>query len=483
MRYSKTTGLVLALIVGTVAANGCGSDGPEGTGGSGNAPSASGTGAEGGNGSGGSPSSGGTGGGTGGSADECNVDADCEAELGDVQPPGCAEARCVPATKTCAFDAVDADGDGYKTPTCTADGATIVVGDDCDDSDANRYPGAWDGPEDAGRAKPDSCNEVDNDCDGTADDDNAGGKSCLCDPLVDIDVSCFEQEDGTPILFPGGQPQGSCAAGTKTCNAGVWTACVGAVGPLDLDSCEAGNDGNCNGQANDANPDCDCIEGQTTTCAAKFGAVGVCGVATITCNAQGDWPAQCPVAPATEACGNAQDEDCDGAVNESPCECMGNESANCGQCNLGTKTCQSGYWGACAGSNNGYATYHPDADGDGYCNTGSSTQSCSQPGGYLPQGCSSDCKDNNPWAKTQCSMSFNKSSEPWGKVWSAGGCENHTWSVCAQGFHASSCVSNKISGGGSHSVWSFGGTTCTLRVCDAGFESATVYPSGNCVAD
>lgn len=484
MRYVKATGLMVALLVGAAAANGCGSDTPEGSGGSGNGPAASGTGAEGGSGSGAAPSTGGSGGGTGGSGDECAVDTDCEEKLSNVQPPGCAEARCVLATKTCAFDAIDGDGDGYKTPSCSADGANIVVGDDCDDGDPTRYPGAWDGPEDEAVGKADSCNDVDNDCDGTPDDDNNNGASCLCDPLVDVDVPCNELEDGTPILFPGGQPQGSCAAGKKSCNAGIWTACVGAILPAAADTCIPGNDDNCDGALNN-NPGCDCLEGDQTSCGLEYGSLGICGTATVTCDATGHFPGQCPAVPGTETCdGNGLDENCNGAVNENPpCSCTNGATQSCGACGQGSQTCNGGAWGACNGQNNGLQTWHRDQDGDGYCNKNNSTQACSQPAGYLPTSCPTDCKDTNSFATSSCSTSYNKWSEAWGKVWSAGGCENHTWSVCPAGFHVSTCVSNKVNGGGSHSVWDFFGTTCTLRVCDAGFESATVYPSGNCVAD
>lgn len=108
---------------------------------------------------------------------------------------------------------------------------------------------------------------------------------------------------------------------------------------------------------------------------------------------------------------------------------------------------------------------------------------CSQPAGYLVASCSADCKDNNPHAGATCDYAFFKSSEPWSKVWSFGTCESHTWPVCDTGFHVTSCFAQKVSGGGVASLVGFSGTSCTLQVCDLGFESATVYPSGNCAAD
>ncbi len=58
----------------------------------------------------------------------------------------------------------DADGDGHGDPgdevrACTVPAGYVAFGDDCDDADPDRYPG-----------RPESCNGVDDDCDGTVDD-------------------------------------------------------------------------------------------------------------------------------------------------------------------------------------------------------------------------------------------------------------------------------------------------------------------------
>lgn len=541
MKYGKA-GFVFALLA--VCASACGSDGGSSSGLGGGGKDAGGAGGTG-TGGGGTDAASGSGGSDAG-GEACTTNDDCAALLTNIEPAGCVVPRCVLATKTCAFDAVDADGDGYKTNTCTADGGTVALGDDCDDALASRYPGAWDGPEDTGAGNADSCNDVDNDCDGTADDDKAGEASCLCDPLTDIDVPCFEMPDGTPISFPSGQPQGSCEAGTKTCNEGVWTDCVGAIAPKAEDSCSAGNDDNCNGTVNDS-ATCACIEGETATCAVVFGSQGVCGTGMVTCDATGNWPTACPKLPTAEICAadlkdedcdgsvnetascnctngaittcgaeqgskgecaakartcingawtgscaassaelcntDGKDEDCDGSVNENPpCVCVNGQTGSCGTCNQGSRTCSGGAWGTCNNPNTGVSAYYRDQDGDNYCNKNVSTTACSQPPGYLPASCSSDCKDTNGYATTQCSNGFNMSGNPWPKQW-GGGCDTNTWNVCGAGFHVSSCTSNKVSGGGSHGVNGFSGTQCTLWVCDAGFESATVFPSGNCLAD
>ncbi len=95
----------------------------------------------------------------------------------------CTIDRCSHATNSCQFTAPDEDGDGHADATCIgADGETL--GDDCDDDDANRYPGNSEicSAEDPGH---------DEDCDpksfGQRDEDLDGETSSEC---------CNEDGDG-----------------------------------------------------------------------------------------------------------------------------------------------------------------------------------------------------------------------------------------------------------------------------------------------
>lgn len=172
---------------------------------------------------------------------ECTVDADCAPKLPQTTPAGCAEAKCDSLQRKCHFKAKDVDGDGHLAKNCSAATITIEAGDDCDDADPNTYPGAWDGPAtdvDSGAgAKPDRCEEKDNDCNGTPDDGklqvDGGVKTCACNP--DAPPPCYEYPNGVPIspstLDQNNKPRGTCKKGAIACVNGVRGACNGAVGP------------------------------------------------------------------------------------------------------------------------------------------------------------------------------------------------------------------------------------------------------------
>ena len=216
---------------GAAGSPGAGTGGKGGTGGTGT--------------SGGSGASG-TSGGSAGAPGGCTIDADCGVPI--TNPAGCAHGKCDPAAHTCTFIANDGDGDTFPTNKCkSSEGKTIVLGTDCDDSDKNTFPGAWDGP--MGDGHPDRCDAVDQDCDGTADDSTTkNGTTCTCMPNDVRD--CSTDSSGKPIDWPTGKPAGACKYGSQTCSAqGMWGPCTGAIAPTQ-EACNKIDD-DCNGMVDD----------------------------------------------------------------------------------------------------------------------------------------------------------------------------------------------------------------------------------------
>lgn len=347
----------------------------------------------------------------GGPVAACERDTQCDAKLGNVTPVGCAVARCVDSE--CVFTTIDADGDGHGAKSCRSDSYDIAPGDDCDDGDAMRFPTAWDGPEVAGKHS-DGCDGRDNDCDDDVDEAREEGRSCTCDPATDVAVDCSLDGEQNPIEWPGGSPLGNCQYGKRTCTDGVWGKCTGAIKPKGADTCQPDDDANCDGQRNEdcfcvngeeracgsdvgscqagtqtcsnaqwsdsclgaigpqgqdtcdpgndndcdnvPNEGCICVNGSTSTCAKAIGAKGVCGARMVTCTA-GQWQTASCAATAVEVCLNDRaDEDCDGQVNEPPeCDCTTGVTTPCGRvqpqllgaCADGSMTCVAGRWGAC----------------------------------------------------------------------------------------------------------------------------------------
>jgi hypothetical protein len=433
----------------------------------------------------------------------CSAPAECEAALGDTSPPGCATAKCVAGE--CQFDVLDADGDGHALMGCTSSKLALDAGDDCNDDDATVHPGAWDGPESGSNA--DSCDRVDNDCNLTPDDGSAAGKTCTCDPAVDIQADCALLPDGTPITFPGGTPQGSCSLGKRDCTAaGAWGPCVGAVAPAPSDTCAAENDDDCDGTANNGplpNSVCQCAAGTTATCASALGALGACGQGSVTCQAAGTW-GTCSVAPQGEVCnGDGVDEDCDGPVNEGctctngqtstcgavngsvgacasktatcsggqwntsncsgtsevcdcgnvddncngtaneGCSCCNGQTQACGTCNLNSQTCSNGSWGSCSG--NTVPQWCQDSDGDNYC--GPCTSSCNFPGsGWKAAPCTNECNDGNPYT-TACANTGQQDvhAGTFAKPWGTPCTNKYFAANCPAGKKLVDCTAKKIS--------------------------------------
>lgn len=152
--------------------------------------------------------------------------------------------------------------------------------------------------------------------------------------------------DDTRSCLEGGLG-GACAEGTQTCAAdGIWGEC--SIQPAAEDSCEPGNDDNCNGAVNDG---CACAEGATRPCAGALGNCSA-GIETCDAEGTwGDCSIQAAAADTCEPgddanCNDTPNEDCPCVDGETqPC---GPQTV--GICRSGTSTCAGGVWGDCAGA-------------------------------------------------------------------------------------------------------------------------------------
>lgn len=141
----------------------------------------------------------------------------------------------------------------------------------------------------AGEVLPgvESCNGIDDDCDGTVDA-----------PLADTGADCAT-----------GMP-GVCGSGTTSCVSGQ-SVCE-PVTAASAEQCD-GLDNDCNGQADDGNP------GGGGAC--NTGLSGICGAGTNTCTGGAIACQQNQQAAGSETCNDGLDNNCNGQVDENCSSC------------------------------------------------------------------------------------------------------------------------------------------------------------------
>jgi hypothetical protein len=146
-----------------------------------------------------------------------------------------------------------------------------------------------------------ACNGGDDDCDGTTDESMGGAA------LVE---GCYDGPEGTA-------GQGICRGGQRICQAGAFGPCDGQILP-GIEICDL-SDNDCNGGVDDRPGGCECIPGEVQGCysgPAGTAGVGVCVEGRQICNDNGNFgPCEGEVVPQVEICDGA-DNDCDGDLDD-----------------------------------------------------------------------------------------------------------------------------------------------------------------------
>lgn len=170
-----------------------------------------------------------------------------------------------------------------------------------------------------------------------------------------------------------GSDLGSCQFGDRACTNGAWGACAGGTTPKAKDTCVAGNDDTCDGTENEG---CKCIDGNKEPCGTDLGS---CVAGEKTC-VNGDWGScEGEVTPETsDTCTPGNDDNCNGAPNEG-CGCVNGATQDCGvdkgSCSFGQQTCAGGTWGACVGGIQPKSSDTCDLGNDDNCN-GTANDGC-----------------------------------------------------------------------------------------------------------
>ncbi len=226
-------------------------------------------------------------------------------------------------------ETVDADGDGYPE------------GDDCDDSDAAIHPDA-----------EETCNGIDDDCDGELDEDasdaidlwadvdgdgygDMASTTAACEPTEGWVENSEDCDDSDASIHPGAD---------EICN-GIDDDCDGELdeGSADLTTWYGDEDGDGYGDPHSSVTACEQPKGH---------------VADATDCDDGD----AAVNPAADELCNGVDDDCDGELD-------GDDAIDA-------------------------ATWYADDDADGYGDMASTTAACQQPSGFV--GNDFDCDDGDP---------------------------------------------------------------------------------------
>ncbi len=267
----------------------------------------------------------------------------------------------------------DVNADGYRDLVAGTIGNGAYVYHGCPDTDGDGYCTDRDCNDNSAAINPaatETCDSVDNDCDGLIDDadTNVSGRSTF---YRDNDGDSYGSSSSTTTACS--RPTGYVSSATD-CNDSA-----AAVNPAATETCD-NVDNDCDGLTDDKDPnvsgrptwyrdnDGDSYGSSSTTSTACVQPSGYVSSAT-DCN-----DGAAAISPAaTETCDNV-DNDCDGLIDDA----------------------DSGV--------SGQSTWYADGDGDSFGNAGSTTAACVQPSGYVSS--TTDCDDStaavNPSATETC---------------------------------------------------------------------------------
>ena len=199
-----------------------------------------------------------------------------------------------------------------------------------------------------------TCDGRDNDCDGITDEAitrscatacEAGVETCKingtgewnndCTARIPVSETCDGLDNNCDGLIDEGLTRGcetDCGEGTETCKIGDWMACTARSPQTEI--CD-GVDNDCNGEIDEG---CECIVGTTQSCGSD---VGECGHGTQYCTSVGWGVCEGEIVARDEVC-DGKDNDCDGSIDE------GLSSRVCSNaCGTGTESCVGGRWANC----------------------------------------------------------------------------------------------------------------------------------------